>query len=141
MPVRFSHSRYYGIDEIIGYFFMEEVAHGVYEYRSRGAPMKRKIDDILVECNFKSVPVVWLPHRLEPFCHPLGIAMFAACAYLRTAGDGIPAALCPFDRGSRQGQSFIRISRAIFNAGSIAFGFPTAKHSIKRGLFLELYKI
>jgi len=44
----------------------------------------------------EAVSVVRLAHRLQAFCHPLGVAILTAAAYLRTSGYRIPRRFRPF---------------------------------------------
>ena len=86
-------------DERLWDALVEQVAHGVDEHSLRLPPLQGKREEVLVDGNLETVEVIGLPHRLEAPRHPLCVAVSAASADLRAAGDRVPRRRRPLDRG------------------------------------------
>ena len=98
MPARVRHDLERAADELLGHVLMEQVTHRVQKDTARFAPSERERELIGVECQVEAVAIARVAHRLEPRRETFRVAVFAARADLRAAGDRIPGRVSPLDR-------------------------------------------
>ncbi len=87
----------YFLNEVEGHAFVEQVAHGAYEYHLWLRPFKRRLDDMLVGGQCKSVRIIRLSHGFEAPGHTFGITVLAPGTDLGASGDWVPGRIGPFD--------------------------------------------
>lgn len=88
------------LDEVRRHLRVEEVAHRVHENEPGLPPSERQVDLVLLEGQFETGGVSRVAHGLETRSEALGVAVVAAGAHLRAAGDGVPGGLRPLDGGT-----------------------------------------
>lgn len=130
VPVRAAHDVEDALDVLDRHIFVEEIAHRVDEDRLRLFPLQRKVEHLRLKRERKAVPIVRLPHRLQPLRHALRIAVLAPRADFRATRDRVPSGLRPFDARSLGHQRIsFKIWFAILSAIGAPFGFAAAKQS------------
>ncbi len=80
---------------------MEQIRHRINKYKARFAPLKRDLQKILMQGDIESVLISAISCGLEPYRHPIGIAVLATCRDFATASNGIPCRISPFYLGNR----------------------------------------
>ncbi len=88
VPVRAVHDVEDALDVLERHVLVEEVAHRVDEDCLRLLPSQRELEHVRLQRQLEAVAVVRLTHRLQSLRHALGVAVLAAGANLRAAGDG-----------------------------------------------------
>ena len=78
-------------------FSVEQIAHAVDENGLRVFPSQRQFQHVFLERQFETGGVVALPHCLQSLREALRVAVLAAGADFRAAGNGIPRELGPFN--------------------------------------------
>ena len=113
VPVRAPHHVEHALDVRERHILVEQVAHRVHEDRLRLLPLERQLQHLRLQRELEAVPVVRLPHRLQPLRHALGVAVLAARADLVAARDRVPRRLGPLDAGAvrHQRTSFEKVVR------------------------------
>jgi hypothetical protein len=76
---------------------MKKIAHGVYKDHATAPPRSWQINNVFVQCQPEAVSITLVPHQLQSHCEALGIAIFAASAYLRATRHWIPSRFSPFN--------------------------------------------
>lgn len=97
MPVRPRHDIEHALDVLDRHVLVKEVAHRVHEDRLRLPPPKGQLQHVRLEGEREPVPIIRLPHRLQPLGHPLGVAVLAPGTDLVTPRHRVPGRLRPLD--------------------------------------------
>src|SRR5665213_1901976 len=84
-------------DVLVRYVAVEQVAHRVYEDALRLLPFERLHDALSSERQVEAALERVAGHAAEALRERLGVAVIAAGANLRAAGDGVPGRIRPFD--------------------------------------------
>lgn len=91
MMVSSSHNGKDSLNEIKRNLIVKKITHRIDEDHARFLPREGKTEGVGMGRGGKAVSVLRLPHLFEAKRHPFGVAVGAAEARFRTAGDGVPA--------------------------------------------------
>ncbi len=98
MPPRPIHRLEHGRDVLVGYLFVEQVAHRVHKDEPPALPLQRQFESLRPELQVEAVLIGVARHPPEAFRERLRVAMGTTRADLRATRDRIPGRLRPLDR-------------------------------------------
>src|ERR1019366_7990531 len=84
---------------------VKEVTHAIDKHAAGNVPAKRVFKHVRLQCEVESIPVIFLPHRMQPVGKTFGITVLAARTDLGAAGYRIPGRVGPFDMGTVRHQN------------------------------------
>src|SRR5439155_25649216 len=94
----------------------KEVAHAVDEDAFGPAPAERKRQLVGLQRDGEAVCIARTAHRLQPQGQTFGIAVLAARANLRAAGDRVPRGVRPLDPGLIAHRSVRRVNPEVLDS-------------------------
>jgi hypothetical protein len=84
------HYRKNALDKINRDVRMKKITHGINKDTTRLFPTERKLQDMFMGAEAKTIGVIWMPHCLEAPGHSLGITVLTPRANFGAARDWVP---------------------------------------------------